>query len=338
MSERAPGPTTEERLDELREQAARGELAPAAVPATEGTSPVAGYYGRPALKPPVWTWEIPLYLFVGGMAGMAAVLALAAFFGGERLGYAGSQAIFNLPLGALRLAVVGTIVSTVLLVLDLGRPLRFLAMLRVFKIRSPMSVGAWTLVLFSAFVTGAWAILEFQDLLLAQGLGEPALRIALAVLAGAAAATGAVLATYTGVLLGATAIPVWRRHHRLLPIHFGIAGLGSAAAALELFGYAPAPLAALGWTAAGLETLLFLAFEARAQGVEDSPLREGPSGWMLRISSVLTGPAALLLRAVGLVPLAAISFLVGALLSRYGWVAAGRASALDPAAALGRRG
>src|SRR4026207_2597204 len=37
-----------------------------------------GYYGEPVVKPPVWTWEIPLYFFFGGIAGMSAVIALAA--------------------------------------------------------------------------------------------------------------------------------------------------------------------------------------------------------------------------------------------------------------------
>src|SRR5581483_8123899 len=98
-----------------------------------------GYYGLPVLKAPVWTWEIPLYFFVGGTAGAAAVLAAAyAMFG-------------QAPLVARRarwIALAGGLLSPVLLISDLGRPERFLNMLRVFKWRSPMSMGSWILAVF----------------------------------------------------------------------------------------------------------------------------------------------------------------------------------------------
>ena len=92
-----------------------------------------GYYGQPLLKPPVWTWEVPAYFFVGGVAGIAAVIAaVGALAGGEA----------SLVRDARWMAVVGGLISPVLLVSDLGRPSRFLYMMRVFKTQSPMSMGA----------------------------------------------------------------------------------------------------------------------------------------------------------------------------------------------------
>ena len=72
----------EKRLDDLREEALRqGPVEGPGTRAAGGPMPTAGpgYYGRPIVKPPVWTWEIPLYFFTGGLAGMAATIALAAF-------------------------------------------------------------------------------------------------------------------------------------------------------------------------------------------------------------------------------------------------------------------
>src|SRR5215218_8595674 len=98
------------------------------------------YHGRPVLKEPVWTWEVPCYFFVGGLAGASAPLALAA------------QAAGNRPLErrAWLTALAGAAVSPALLVSDLGRPERFLHMLRMVKPTSPMSLGAWALTVFGA--------------------------------------------------------------------------------------------------------------------------------------------------------------------------------------------
>src|SRR5438270_9106457 len=125
----------ESRLDELREQA-RG---PAAAQARD-------YYGLPLLKEPVWTWEVPAYFFVGGAAGASAVLAAAAQLAGGRE---------ELVREARWVAAVGAALSAPLLIADLGRPERFLNMMRVFKLRSPISVGAWTLAAFGTATAAA---------------------------------------------------------------------------------------------------------------------------------------------------------------------------------------
>src|SRR5438552_44870 len=140
------------------------------------------------------------------------------------------------------------------------------------------------------------------------------------------------LATYTGVLLGATAIPAWFLHRIFLPIHFGAAGLGSAAALLELLGHRIAPLNAIGFLAAGIETALWIWLEINRHGAADRALHAGHSGWLIRGSEILSGPLALILRLANLVPLAGISFLLGALINRFGWISAGKVCARDPEA------
>ena len=173
----------------------------------------------PALKPPVWTWEVPAYFFVGGAAGAAAVIAAVA---GLRSDAGSFPAIAE---HARWIAAAGALIAPLLLIADLGRPARFLNMLRVFKIQSPMSVGAWTLMLFSLAAVASLAAHEVPD--------APAWLA----LAGAAAGllaglTGLILATYTGVLIGVTAIPVWSAHVGVLPLLFGLSGLGAAVSLL----------------------------------------------------------------------------------------------------------
>src|SRR5829696_2304836 len=143
----------ERRLDELREEAARsGRVADAGIAITGGPIPrdaaaLPGYYGQPLVKSPVWTWQVGLYLFVGGTAGMSGAIALAAFVTGQSA---------DLVRAALGVALTGAVMSPVLLIWDLGRPARFLNMLRVFKWRSAMSMGVWTLVLFGSFTAAAF--------------------------------------------------------------------------------------------------------------------------------------------------------------------------------------
>ena len=154
--ERGRDRATEHRLDELRDEARRtGIVSGAGAPVPGGPIPVlpdpdaGGYYGQPIIKPPVWTWQIGLYLFVGGTAGMSAVIALAAL---------ATRQPGDLMRTALAVGVAGALISPCLLIWDLGRPARFLYMLRVFKWRSAMSVGVWTLVVFSGFVTAAFVL------------------------------------------------------------------------------------------------------------------------------------------------------------------------------------
>jgi Polysulphide reductase, NrfD len=291
------------------------------MPATPTPDRAPGYYGQPIIKAPVWTWQIGLYFFIGGTAGMSAVLALAGLV---------TRAPFAFVQAALALAFVGVLVSPILLTWDLGRPERFLNMLRVFKWRSAMSMGVWTLVAFSTFTTVALALTLAFPSLLRLGLPSIALDLLLIVIVAIAAILGAMLATYTGVLLGATAVPVWAAHHRLLPFHFGIVAIGSAAATMELLGFRLLSLHAIGFAAAAIETGVGAWIEITQRDAAARALTHGPSGLLLRASGLCTGPATLVLRATGWRGLAAIGFLIGAVLSRYGWLHAGRVSARNP--------
>jgi hypothetical protein len=317
----------EARLDALREEAGRtGAVTGTGMPIAGGpippaaTAPVA-YYGQPIVKPPVWTWQIGLYFFVGGTAGMSGVLALAGLLTGQPLAFVRA---------ALGVAFVGALVSPALLIADLGRPSRFLNMLRVFKWRSAMSMGVWTLVGFGGFATGGFLLTAALPLLTRTGVPVTPARVFLFVVVAGAAAFGAVLATYTGVLLGATAVPVWSSHHRLLPFHFGIVALGSASAVLELLGFHMAALQGIGLTVAAIETGVGAWLEITRGEAEARVLAHGESGLLMRAAALCTGPATLVLRAVGWTEVAAACFLLGAVLSRYGWLHAGRASARDP--------
>ena len=320
----------EQRLDQLRREAAsQGVVTGDGVDVSGGPIPrKAGYYGQPVVKPPVWTWEIPIYFFSGGLAGMSAVIAAAAaiFHHGE------------VTRTAMWLAAAGIVISTVLLILDLGRPRLFINMLRVFKPQSAMSMGVWILTFFGASVVPGLVALELHRNHIFSGAPDEILRILAGVCIAASAMFGMLLATYTGVLIGATAIPAWFLHRTLLPIHFGIAGLGSAAAVLELLGHRIPSLNALGLFASAIETILMLWLSLDRHGPADSACHHGVSGWLIRLGELFSGPISLILRFLGFIPVAGICFLFGALVSRFGWLAAGKVSGRDPEAVFASQG
>ena len=168
------------------------------------------YYGRPVLKEPTWTWEIPSYFFAGGLAGASSGLALTAHLVGND----------KLARRALLAALGGAAVSPVLLISDLGRPERFYEMLRVFKPTSPMSVGTWILSAFGATTSVA----VMHDLI---GVFPRLGRLSEAI----SAVLGLPLATYTAVLVADTSVPVWHEARRELPLLFAASSAASAGAA-----------------------------------------------------------------------------------------------------------
>lgn len=327
----AGGLAREKRLDEIRRAAEMGGPLQAGGARVHGApfpkaTPETGYYGIPLLKQPPWTWEIPLYFFVGGASGAAAVIgAIADYTGADR----------ELVKHARWIAAAGSVISPALLVADLGRPERFLSMLRVFKPKSPMSVGVWTLLGFS----GGAAAAAFAGFL--SDRYGPSLPVRVLENAGQAAslAFGLPFSNYTGVLIGATAIPVWNRNAGDLPLHFAASGLGAAVGILELMGHRKSrALQALGLGAAIFETWEGLRIESRPHRDLD-PLKHGPSGWMTRTGGVLSGPAPAILRAASLFAKdkrsrslrrwAAASAIAGSLITRFAWVQAGHVSARD---------
>ena len=284
----------------------------------------AGYFGMPVIKPPVWTWEVPLYFFFGGMCGMAAAVAIAAMVFHQ----------IEITRAAMWIAALGGVVSPVLLIMDLGRPLMFFNMLRVFKLRSAMSMGVYILTPYgmtSIPAAIAWEIL-LRHWLADGGVLAALLTFAAGILTVIAALSGILLATYTGVLIGATAVPAWNRHRSLLPVHFGTAGLGSAISFLHLLGYSLPALTAIFWVTVGVETFLWLWLMFRRHGAADRALHEGVGGKLLQPAEILLGPVSLVLMAFGFSKVAGACFMLGSLTSRFGWVLAGKQSARDPEA------
>jgi hypothetical protein len=279
------------------------------------------YYGQPIVNRPVWTWEIPAYFFVGGMAGASAPLALVASIQGNR----------PLARAASAVALGGAALSPVLLISDLGRPERFVNMLRVFKPTSPMSVGSWILASFGPAV----ALGAARELLgVVPRLGRTGQ------VAGALLGPG--LSTYTGALLANTAVPAWHEARRELPFVFAGSSLASASgAALLLTAPADAVIPRrLGVLGAVLSVCATARMEHRL-GELASPYHEGgaAAGWT-RGAKALTAAGGLLLtvrsgRRRGRPVLAAVALLAGSGLERWAIFKAGVASAGDPAATVG---
>jgi len=319
---------TEDRLDALREEAARNGkvqdhgITPVASPLPKPAS-ATSYHGNPVLKPPTWTWQVPLYFFVGGTAGMSAVIALVAHLLSKDAA---------LVRTALWVAFAGALLSPPLLIADLGRRARFLNMLRVFKLQSAMSVGAWTLVVFSSAAGLAFICRE----LIIAGYGNSFVFLPGWTAEVLAALSGLLLASYTSVLLGVTAIPVWSENRTLVPVVFITGALGSAACVLELSGFLISELQSIAIIAAGIETVVAVLIELSGRDL-DRPLREGNTGWLIRAGGGLAGPLPLLLRTFAghhadTREVAAVCFIAGALISRFAWIAAGRVSSRDPQA------
>jgi Polysulphide reductase, NrfD len=167
------------------------------------------YHGQPVIKEPIWSWEIPIYFFTGGVAGASAGLAYLSELRGDD----------QLARHAWATAMAGLTVSPALLISDLGRPSRFLNMLRMAKVTSPMSVGSW--ILTASGATTAIAAAHAWT-----GLFPRAARVA----RPAAALLGLPLSTYTAALLANTAVPVWHEGRRSLPfVYASGAALGAGA-------------------------------------------------------------------------------------------------------------
>jgi formate-dependent nitrite reductase membrane component NrfD len=282
-------------------------------------SEVRSYHGRPVLKAPVWTWEIPWYFFAGGLAGASAVLAAAARLAGNE----------PLARAARRAGLAGTAVSPFLLISDLGRPERFHHMLRVFKPTSPMSVGTWVLTGFGPSAAGSAVLAELGWF--------PRLQRTAEVTAGA---LGPVMATYTAVLFADTAVPVWHEARHELPLLFAASAAASAGAAAAVMTppAAAGPARRLAVTAAAVELATGAVMERRLGGLA-APYEDGRAGRLARLARALTAAGAALLALGGrrrpLAMLGGALVLAGSACLRWSVFRAGQASAADPAATIG---
>ncbi|MGA9510208.1 MAG: NrfD/PsrC family molybdoenzyme membrane anchor subunit [Candidatus Sulfotelmatobacter sp.] len=282
-------------------------------------------------RPVQSTIEVPIYFFVGGLAGAAALIATVAELSG---------ADARLIRHSRWLAAFGGLISPALLIADLGMPSRFLNMLRIFKIQSPMSVGSWTLMAFSNSAAAAAVLAELK-----KRRPNSAVRVLTNGAQIVSALTGLVLSSYMGVLIGATAIPLWNEHVSTLPIHFAASGIASAASILELAGNESEALHRIAIGATVAETAMGASIELR-RTASTRPLRHGVSGWATRGAGLLSGPLPLALRLIAsfgsgsrkrcrdLRRAAAVSSLLGSFLTRFAWVHVGRVSAEDSSVPL----
>lgn len=288
-----------------------------------GEAEFGSYYGRPVIKKPVWeAREIAGYFFLGGLAGASSLVAAGAELSGRpvlargaKLGAAGA---ISLSLGAL--------------VKDLGRPARFLNMLRVFKPTSPMSVGTWVVSAYApAAIVAAGAELT------------GALPLVGSLATSAAALLGPAVASYTGVLIANTAVPAWHDAHREMPFVFAGSAL-AASAGLGLVVSGPgesAPVARLAVAGAVAELVGGWLLTRRLDDVVARAYEEGRPAVWLRTSKALAlaGGAGVLVgslspRSRPWHAASGVALLGASACTRFGVFAAGMASAADPAATI----
>ena len=293
----------------------------------------ATYYERPLLKKPHWGWEVVTYLFLGGIMGGSGILVMIADDRPEREA--------DLARSARYVSFVLAATCPLVLITHLGRPERFLNMLRIAKFKSVMSMGVWGLLSFSAPATLAAAGQLSRDGVLPKWIASFAPRAVTNVLQGV---IGAFMAGYTGVLISATAIPVWgigKRHIPAFSVCSGLAGACAVnAAILTLTGTDRTrhKLERLELIASTAEYVLLEVFRRHAGSIGD-PMFGGARGQKLRTFTQfagILGPAVL-----GLLPfggrtktlLASALTLAGGYVLRETLIEAGKASADDPRAA-----
>jgi formate-dependent nitrite reductase membrane component NrfD len=272
------------------------------------------YYDRPMLKEPVWIWTVPLYFYVGGVSGASLVLgAVTRLIGGQKLR----------PL-VDRCHWTGFIcggIGSVLLIADLGRPERFLAMLRVLRLRSPMSVGSWILAM-APPCAGAAAVFCDPWTSFASGL------------------LGIPLTGYTAVLISNTAVPVWNEARTSLPALFIGSAMSGAAQVLKLLpmkmpwqAHSIANTYGIIGSVAELAAGYVVEAQVSRVPVVGRPLREGLSGALWKASKVLTlGGLALSVfgRSRRAYRAGAVLGTAGAIALRFAIFHAGKASAREP--------
>jgi DMSO reductase anchor subunit len=286
------------------------------VPRAEFTS----YYGQPVLNQPTWeSPDIPGYLFLGGLAGGSSLLAAGAGLTGRReLGRIAKTGAF---------AAAG--LSMVALVHDLGRPARFLNMLRVFKVTSPMSVGSWLLAGYVP-AAGVAALSALTGRLPRTGAAATA----------GSALLGPAVAAYTAALISNTAVPAWHDGYPEMPFVFTGSG-AMAAGGLGLLAALPArarpdeiaPARNLALLGVAMETAAFERMEHRL-GMVAEPYSEGRGGAYVKAGKALAllGAAGALLsrRSRAAAVLSGTALIAASAATRWGIYHAGMASAADP--------
>ncbi len=188
---------------------------------------------------PHWEWYyIAMYFFIGGVSAGAYFIGSLV----ELLGYDKHRDVSRI---AYYIAFPLICITPVLLIADLGRPLRFWhlffspgAGMPYMNNTSPLSVGTWALLIFSGM-----SLLSFLNVLVEDGkLTSPALkkvhklfnRVPHKVYAAIGSFFGFFVAGYTGVLLNTTARPLWAGTDPWVGSLFIVSGASTGAAAIAL--------------------------------------------------------------------------------------------------------
>jgi formate-dependent nitrite reductase membrane component NrfD len=294
------------------------------------------YYGRNIVKPAPWHHDIPAYLFLGGLAAGSSLLGAGADLTGRP----------TLRRSA-RIGATGAIsLSLLALVHDLGRPTRFINMLRVIKPTSPMSIGTWIVSAYApgAILAGGAEIVQLLPIrllalrLLPARLGWvlPLLDLTARPAGLAAAGVAPGVAAYTAVLLTDTATPAWHDAHHELPFVF----VSSASAASGGWGMLTAPLEQAGparrlAVAGALAELVIEHRMEHSMGLSAEALHTGRPGKLMRASKLLTAAGALGAALLGgrsrvAAGVSGLMLMAGSACTRFGVFEAGQESARDP--------
>jgi formate-dependent nitrite reductase membrane component NrfD len=287
------------------------------------------YYGRPLLKEPVWIWAVPAYFYAGGAAGAAAALGAVAQI-------ASRDELNGLIARCRRIATAGTIAGAALLIYDLGRPRRFLNMLRVFRPTSAMSVGSWLLAGASSLSAGS-AMFERSS-----GVGRR-----IGDIAGIGAGLfGLPVSGYTAVLLSDTAVPLWQATRTSLPALFVASSMSSAVSLLEFMELSETEdliVRRLDLAAGAAELAAAALVQKQASEVPEvgRSLEEGVGATLWKLSTVLAAGGLALTLLPGE---SRTRRVIGALVGTAGGIAlrisvfhAGKSSALDPHATFAQQ-
>jgi formate-dependent nitrite reductase membrane component NrfD len=296
-----------------------------AIPGARAADPT--YYDRPMLKAPVWKPYIPTYYFVGGAAGASLALGAAAQLDG-------AHDLDPLIRRCHWTGIIGSSIAGGLLIADLGRPSRFLFMLRVFRPSSPMNMGAWILAVApTAAVTAGLFTRRSAGLL--RWIGEAA--------GYTSGVFGLALATYTGVLVSSTAVPIWQECRKVIPVLFGASAVASAGAISDLMceGERERRITyTFGLAGRVAELAAGVAMERVAARVPavGRPLKHGLSSVLWRTGTVLTATSVVAMLWPGQSrrtrTIAGVLGMSGSLVMRFAVEQAGKASALNPRASF----
>lgn len=304
------------------------------------------YYGLPVIHGPHWKWMIIVYFFLGGISAGSFIIATSASLSGRR----DMQSVARI---GRYLSLAALLPCPPLLIMDLGRPERFLYMLRIIKLRSPMSLGTWGLTIFGVFC-GLGAVRQAaQDGWL--GWLSPLNRLLLLLSPRLIGIVGSLFAFfvggYTGILLAITAVPLWAKNYLLLGPLFLASALSTATSAITAIltcmrgssHQALRRLERFDTITLTTELALLVAALLRSGPIIGRPLRRGMLAGLLHWGTIGGGIVLpLVLQSTSawgrrepsriVSGLASALVLVGGFILRYVWVMGGRASAADPEA------